>query len=537
MKILSFGSLNLDYVYRLPHIVVPRETISSNNINIFAGGKGLNQSAAAIAALQHTPQEKTAASRHPTHTAQIAGNEHNAQTAPIAHNAPTTKNAHNAQIAPIAHNAPTTKNAHTAPTAPIAHTAPTAHNTPTAPIAHTAQDTGITHTAQTAGNEHNTPTAPIAHNAQTARTTPTAQTAGTAHTAPIAHNEHTTPTAHTAPTTHHAQKNKADGFVSTPPAQTAGNAQIAGNEHNAQTAPIAHAEHNAPIAHNAQTAHTTPPTQAAGITSAPTAATDIKVRHADCVENDDRMLCTDIKVLHAGCVGTDDRMLCAELQRRGVDTTFTRTVETPTGHAIIQVAESGENAIIIYGGANRDICPAHITEAINACAADDILLLQNEINAIPEIMTAASQRNMRIFFNAAPCNAQVAQYPLHLVDTLIVNEVEGEMLSGQCEPRHIIAALTARYPRSAVIVTIGAKGALYGCGTTRHHATAPSFKVVDTTGAGDTFVGYYAASIASACTPADAMHIACHAASLSITRQGAAASIPYYWEVAPHIQH
>ena len=358
MKILSFGSLNIDYVYRLPHIVVPRETISSNNINIFAGGKGLNQSAAAIAALQHTPGQKTATVRHAT-------------TAPNAHGAHTAR----------------TPQEKTATSRHVTHTVPTAHAT---------------------------------------RTTPTALAATGA---------------------------------------------------------------------------------------------------------------TDIKVLHAGCVGNDDRMLCAELQKRGVDTTFVRTVETPTGHAIIQVAESGENAIIVYGGANRDICPAHITEAIDTCAAGDILLLQNEINAIPEIMTAASQRKIRIFFNAAPCSAQVAQYPLHLADTLIVNEVEGEMLSGKSDPQHIIAVLTARYPHSAIIVTAGAKGALYGCGTTRHHAAAPSFKVVDTTGAGDTFVGYYAASIASASTPADAMHIACHAASLSITRQGATASIPYYWEVAPHIQN
>jgi len=243
----------------------------------------------------------------------------------------------------------------------------------------------------------------------------------------------------------------------------------------------------------------------------------------------------EVMVFHGGSVGSDDTILRAELQQRGIDSRFVRTVNETTGHAIIQVSDGGENAIIIHGGANRMITAEQINETIGFFQAGDILLLQHEIAAIPEIMAAASQRGMRIFCNAAPCDQTVTQYPLQLVDTLIVNEIEGELLSGARAPAEIIEALTATYPQSTVIVTVGAEGALYGRGKERHQQSAYHFKPKDTTAAGDTFVGYYAAFIAQGKSPEEAMKIACAAASLSITREGAIPSIPAYWEVLPHL--
>ena len=202
---------------------------------------------------------------------------------------------------------------------------------------------------------------------------------------------------------------------------------------------------------------------------------------------DSSRMATEIAVLHAGCVGSDDDRLVDQARRLGVDTRFIRTVDAPTGHAIIQVTQSGENAIIVHGGANRCVSSQHITAALDFCAAGDVVVLQNEINAIPDIMEQAARRKLKIFFNAAPCGRQVREYPLHLVHTLLVNEIEGQQLSDEREPQRIIDVLTERYPHSAVIITIGAEGALYGRGTERHRAAAYPFDAVDTTAAGDTF--------------------------------------------------
>lgn len=244
---------------------------------------------------------------------------------------------------------------------------------------------------------------------------------------------------------------------------------------------------------------------------------------------------SEVRVFHAGCIGKDGAMLTDALRGVGVDTRFVRTVDEPTGHAIIQVSDDGENAIIVHGGANHAITESDIIKTIDFFDKGDIILLQNEISATPRIMEVASDSGGRIFFNAAPCDAEVRRYPLALVHTLIVNEIEGGVIAGKTEPNDIIDTVIAEYPHIEIIVTIGAKGALYGCGTTRYHASAHAVEVVDTTAAGDTFVGYYAALVAHGHRPHKAMEVACCAASLSTTNPGALPSIPQYTEVLSHL--
>ena len=231
-------------------------------------------------------------------------------------------------------------------------------------------------------------------------------------------------------------------------------------------------------------------------------------------------------VLHAGCIGADGRELLEALERRGVDGSLIRMTEHPTGHAIIQVGAGGENAIIIHGGANRDIGHAQVEEVIARGDPGDILLLQNEINEVAYIIWAAERRGLRVFFNAAPCDRQVAAYPIELLDTLIVNEIEGAYLSGREAPEAILDVLTTRYPALTVILTLGAGGARYARAERRLQVAAPEVRVVDTTAAGDTFVGYYATCCLEGCTPQAALHMACVAASLSVERAGAVESIP-----------
>ena len=221
------------------------------------------------------------------------------------------------------------------------------------------------------------------------------------------------------------------------------------------------------------------------------------------------------RVLHAGAVGTDGGFLVDLLRENGVDCSLVAVIDdTPTGHAVIQVADSGENSIVLYPGANHRIADELIDRALALTAPGDILLLQNEISAMPEIMRRAAERNLRIFFNPAPMTGAVAAYPLELVDTLIVNETEW-------------AALSASRPtlRCNILKTLGAKGAVYN-----GMIVVPAERVdnvVDTTAAGDTFIGYFIAELIAGRDVESAMKTATRASAWCIRHVGAAPSIPH----------
>ena len=237
------------------------------------------------------------------------------------------------------------------------------------------------------------------------------------------------------------------------------------------------------------------------------------------------------RVWHAGKIGTDGLWLKRTLEERGVDTTFVEVIEDPTGHAIIQVVPSGENAIVLYGGANRRITAEDARRVLSHFEPGDWLLVQNEITAVPDILREAARRNMLIAFNPAPMTREVLSYPLELVDLFVVNEIEGEELTGTKEPRAMLEVMAARYPRAGTVITLGEKGAIYGRGGTLIAEPGVRVTVVDTTGAGDTFVGYFLAEVAAKENPATALRIACRAAALCVTRPGASDSIPRRTEV------
>lgn len=220
------------------------------------------------------------------------------------------------------------------------------------------------------------------------------------------------------------------------------------------------------------------------------------------------------QTLHAGAVGRDGAFLLETLRENGVDcSAVVCDALESTGHAVIQVTDSGENAIVLFPGANHRITREAIGENLAAAEANDILLLQNEISAIPEIMHEAARRKMRIFFNPAPMSAAVAAYPLELVDTLIVNETEWEAL----KEHHIPGKVN-------VLKTLGSRGAVYN--DTCHVAAHRVDKVTDTTAAGDTFIGYFIAELLAGQDIRHAMETASAAAAWCIQRAGAAVSIP-----------
>lgn len=239
------------------------------------------------------------------------------------------------------------------------------------------------------------------------------------------------------------------------------------------------------------------------------------------------------KVLHAGKVGKDGEWLRETLSAAGADVSSLIVADdVSTGHAIIQVGGDAENSIILFGGANKAIGGGHIDSAISGMSKGDALLLQNEINALPEIMRAASAAGMKIFFNPAPMGPEVKGYPLELVSCFILNEIEGAELSGGGGPDDVLAKLRARFPDSDVLLTLGSKGAVFSGSAGEFSVKAEKVKAVDTTAAGDTFIGYFLAALSEGQGPESAMKLAAKAAAITVTRKGAAESIPFRKELA-----
>lgn len=237
------------------------------------------------------------------------------------------------------------------------------------------------------------------------------------------------------------------------------------------------------------------------------------------------------QTFHAGMIGADGDFLRARLEQAGADTRFLRLCPTETGHAIIQVDRHSENCIILNGGANQAITAELISEVFAFFAPGDVLLLQNEISAMPEIIRAGRARGMRVVFNPAPMSPQVSGYPLELVDTFILNETEAQELSGEAEPQNALAALIARFPAATFVITLGKEGALCRSGAQMHTVPAPKVNAVDTTAAGDTFIGFFLAALTTGADVPAALARGCAAAAVCVTRPGAADSIPQAQEV------
>jgi len=238
-----------------------------------------------------------------------------------------------------------------------------------------------------------------------------------------------------------------------------------------------------------------------------------------------------VSVSHAGKIGPDGIFLKETLSADGVDVSFVDVSPNEfTGSAMIQVSSSGENCIILYGGANQNISRSQIERAFETFSSEDILLIQNEINSLDLIMHKAAEKGMRIFFNPAPMTDNVFELPLNLVDTFIVNEIEGAMLARSEDD--VLQVLRQKYSNSNILLTLGSRGAFYLAKGEVKPVFSPACKVekvVDTTAAGDTFTGYFISGIIRGLSPADALLLASQAAALCISAPGASSSLPRFF--------
>ena len=238
-----------------------------------------------------------------------------------------------------------------------------------------------------------------------------------------------------------------------------------------------------------------------------------------------------IPVYHAGKVGCDGTALTDYLASNGVDISYVFTSKERTGNAMIQVDEDGQNSIILYGGANLDIDEEMIDSVLSNFGQGDYLLLQNEINNLSYLMEKAHQAGMKIIFNPSPADESIASLPLSYVSIFLLNEVEGELLTGHHSPTDILSNLHSQFPNSSIVLTLGSKGVYYMDSERTYHHGIFKTDVLDTTAAGDTFTGFFLAAMMQHMSPQDALRQATMASSIAVSRVGAATSIPTKEEV------
>ena len=220
------------------------------------------------------------------------------------------------------------------------------------------------------------------------------------------------------------------------------------------------------------------------------------------------------QTVFAGCIGSDGEFLRRMLNEAGADTRSLLTVEGKTGQATIQVDEKGENAILIYPGANARITREHIRSALAGMERGDYLLLQNEINELPYIVQCAAEAGLRTVLNPSPFDESLRGIDLSKLECVILNETEACAFARSGDPFDFIAQAGGL---TDIVLTHGGR---------TERCCAYKTSVIDTTAAGDTFTGYLFASLCSGAAIGEACRTAAGAAAIAVSRQGAAASIP-----------
>ncbi|MBQ8144980.1 MAG: ribokinase [Butyricicoccus sp.] len=238
-----------------------------------------------------------------------------------------------------------------------------------------------------------------------------------------------------------------------------------------------------------------------------------------------------VEVYQGGMIGEDGQPFLDACKEFGVNGKFIRQIPGKTGHAIIQIDKNAQNCILLYGGANQMLTEEYVDELLAHFTAEDMLLLQNEVNMLPYIVDKAYEKGMQIAINPSPFNEKLNDVDMSKIGLFLMNEVEGFQVTGETEPDAIIAKVQELYPHAKIVLTLGKDGAVYADGDDKFFQ--PIFKVqaVDTTAAGDTFTGYFIAGLASGMPIPEVLRMSAKASSIAVSREGAVPSIPYREEV------
>lgn len=245
-------------------------------------------------------------------------------------------------------------------------------------------------------------------------------------------------------------------------------------------------------------------------------------------------------VYHAGMIGKDGIFLVDFLKNSGVnvDNILIRD-DIRTGNAIIQREISGDNCIILFAGANRSITRDYVDKVLEKFGRGDYIVLQNEISELPYIVEIAHRQGMKIVLNPSPMDEIIGELNLSYIDYFLLNETEALKLSGidKFDSKKCMSGLVNTYKGAGVLITLGDKGAIYSDGNIFVEQKAVKTKAVDTTAAGDTFTGYFVNGILGGKEIKEAINEATIAASIAVSRIGAAPSIPAMNEVKERLKN
>ena len=243
------------------------------------------------------------------------------------------------------------------------------------------------------------------------------------------------------------------------------------------------------------------------------------------------------EVYHAGSIGQDGMFLLDMLKNAGANTDFVKILDTVrTGNAIIQNDKSGDNCIILYGGANQAITREQVDEVMSHFESGDYLVLQNEINELGYIVEKAHEKGMIIVLNPSPMNEKILALPLDVINYFILNEVEAAQILGKEDKgeeswEQIADDLLKKFPQATIVLTMGSEGSVFKNQKETVCQSIYKVQAVDTTAAGDTFSGYFIGGILGGLSEKEAMDQASKASAIAVTRKGAAPSIPLLAEV------
>ncbi len=249
------------------------------------------------------------------------------------------------------------------------------------------------------------------------------------------------------------------------------------------------------------------------------------------------------KVKMVGCVGEDElgNMLVQSLQKDGVDVSdIVRAKGVSTGIASITVDNDGNNCIIVVAGANNMLTAERIQKAVNAIKEASVVVAQLEvpIETVKYALKTAKQLGKTTILNPAPA-AELDDEMLASIDILIPNETELEAISGikatNDEDIFSAAQLLINKGVRELIVTLGDKGCIHVTRQGSNTYKAYKVKAVDTTAAGDSFIGALAAAISEGKVLKDAIAFATAVGALTVTKEGAQSSLPLRAEVEEFI--
>ena len=228
-------------------------------------------------------------------------------------------------------------------------------------------------------------------------------------------------------------------------------------------------------------------------------------------------------VVHVGACGPDADFCLQELIDAGVELAVDRT-RSVSGQGVIYIDPTGENQIVLLPAANLEITPQQVSQGLESMGPDDWLVLQNETNLQVEAAQQARALGARVAYSAAPFESHALAEILPYVDVVAMNQGESEQA---------IQALGSQPEQwgCQVLITLGGQGAKFFDGQGWYEQSAPKVTPVDTTGAGDTFFGYFIAHLDQAGSQ-QALKYSTQASALQITRPGAASAIPRLEELA-----